>query len=80
MPMRYRRAMYAGALALAAMAISRAAQFRFQEKEQAFRLLNKDQLQKLGITRAQPRPSIPLRKFTWFLAAASLPERPSKSW
>src|SRR5581483_941514 len=59
MPMKYRRVVYAGALVLASMAISRAAQFRFQEKEQAFRLLNKDQLQKLGITRDAAKAKYP---------------------
>src|SRR5579872_4059892 len=56
---RCRRVVYAGTLVLAAMALSRAAQFRFQEKEQAFRQLCKEQLQKLGLTRDAAKAKYP---------------------
>jgi hypothetical protein len=46
-----RRASYIGVLALAGFGLMRAAQYRFQEKEQAFRKEASAQLQKLGITR-----------------------------
>jgi hypothetical protein len=59
MSIRYRSIVYAGTLVLAALALSRAAQFRFQEKEQAFRQLCKDQLQKLGITRDAAKAKYP---------------------
>lgn len=59
MSIKYRRIVYAGTLVLAAMALSRAAQFKFQEKEQAFRQGCKDQLQKLGITRDAAKAKYP---------------------
>lgn len=57
--MRFQRMVYAGTLVVAAMTLSRAAQFRFQEKEQAFRQVCKDQLQKLGITRDAAKAKYP---------------------
>ena len=59
MSIKYRRIVCAGALVLAVAALSRAAQFRFQEREQAFRQLCKDQLQKLGITRGAAKAKYP---------------------
>jgi hypothetical protein len=54
-----RRIAFAGVLLLAAMAISRASQFRFQQKEQAIREGFKDQLQKAGITRDAAKAKYP---------------------
>ena len=54
-----RRIAYAGVMVLAAMAISRATQFRFQEQEQAFRRACSDQLKKLGITRGAAKAKYP---------------------
>ena len=59
MSIRYKQIVYAGTLALAVVALSRAAQFRFQEREQAFRQLCKEQLSKLGITRGEAKAKYP---------------------
>src|SRR5579871_5894888 len=59
MSTRYKRIVHAGVLLLALAALSRAVQFRFQEKEQAFRQHCKDQLQKLGITRDAAKARYP---------------------
>jgi len=56
---RYRRVAYVGTLLLAVLALSRAGQFRFQEKQQAFYQQCKDQLQKLGITRDAAKAKYP---------------------
>ena len=54
-----RRLAYAGVLTLAALAMSRAAQFRFQQNEQVFRQTCPVQLQKLGITRDAAKSKYP---------------------
>jgi hypothetical protein len=54
-----RRIAYTVVLGLAAIAMIRAAQFRFQEKEQAFRQACRDELQKLGITRDAAKAKYP---------------------
>ena len=59
MSIRYKQIIYAGTLVLAAVALSRAAQFRFQEREQAFRQLGREQLLKLGITRDAAKAKYP---------------------
>ena len=59
MSISFRRITYAGAVVLAAMALIRAAQFRFQEKEQGIRQGCKDQLQKLGVTRDVAKAKYP---------------------
>ncbi|MBZ5584345.1 MAG: hypothetical protein LAQ30_19460 [Acidobacteriia bacterium] len=54
-----KRIAYAGVLALGALAMSRAAQFRFQEKEDAIRQACREQLQKLGISRDAAKARYP---------------------
>ena len=56
---RYKPIVYAGVLMLSAAALTRAVQFRFQEKQQAFYQLCKDQLQKLGLTKEAAKAKYP---------------------
>jgi hypothetical protein len=59
MSTRYKRIVHAGVLLLALAALSRAVQFRFQERERAFRQICKEQLQKLGLTRGDAKAKYP---------------------
>src|SRR5215467_10248684 len=56
---RFKPFVYAGVLLLLAAALTRAVQFRFQERQQAFYQLCKDQLQKLGLTKEAAKAKYP---------------------
>jgi hypothetical protein len=68
-----RRIAYAAVIILAAMAIGRAAQLRFQEKERVIRQTCPAQLQKLGITRSAAKAKYPTPEIHMVSSGCLLP-------
>ena len=68
-----RRVAYAAVLLLAIAAISRTAQFRFQEKQNAFYEACRDQLQKLGMTKDAAKAKYPTPEIHMVSSGCLLP-------